>query len=89
MEFKFDNTEEILSWLKNTKLIKRQRHCNQCGKDMRWAKKKANQDSWIWNCGKCDRSCSIREGLCFFSKSSELQNPQNLIYSVRCADFPE
>jgi hypothetical protein len=71
MEFSFGNNEDAVRWLKDTKLITQKKRCDNCQRDMRWAKKKACQDGYIWVCGKCDKSCSICDGkLCCMIKFS-------------------
>jgi hypothetical protein len=65
MKFNFNTNEEIVEWLKQTRLINPRRICDGCARPMRWAKKANNSDGCVWRCGKCQKMCTIREGSFF------------------------
>uniref|UniRef100_A0A915KL98 Calcium uniporter protein n=1 Tax=Romanomermis culicivorax TaxID=13658 RepID=A0A915KL98_ROMCU len=56
------DNDKLISFLKDTGLIKNQRicHADQCGYNMALVKKRQLTDGYVWNCGKCKAQKSIR-----------------------------
>ena len=64
----FGPKSDLITWLRNKRLLARTQDCSSCNAAMREGHRSDISDGVVWRCPQCRRTKSIREGS-FFSKS--------------------